>query len=387
MKIAIVSTYFPPVAGGEGINAYHIARELAKKHDVHVFTSDRRYGKILKKEEIVDGVKVHRLKTWFRFGFHFVFYPSLKKSLLKENFDVVHFHSFGILQHDFAFLSKRKKHPSTIFIISPHHPSFSFEYSLGKKIITYIVKKFEKKYVIKRYDKVLEDTPKQYKWLKEWGVKKRQIEFFPVGINEFEFEKDFDNNLINKYGLRDKFIISYIGRIQGYKGLDQVIKVIHGLKKVNDKIIFLCMGKDAGFESKLKILVKNLNLEKNVFFIGRVTEREKRVFLRASKIFVLPSKIEGFGIVLLEAMAQKVPIISTKTEGGKFLIKEGKNGFLYEFGNLKKLRGLLEKLIKSKKLREKLGVNGNKFSKRFLWPEIINNLEKIYLNAKNDKKV
>jgi glycosyltransferase involved in cell wall biosynthesis len=53
--------------------------------------------------------------------------------------------------------------------------------------------------------------------------------------------------------------------------------------------------------------------------------------LDISEIFVFPSEWEAFGIVLLEAMAYKNSIISTKTEGGSYLIKPGENGYLYDF--------------------------------------------------------
>ncbi len=385
MKIAIVSTYFPPIAGGEGINAYNLAKELAKKHKVHVFTSDKRNGLILNREEIIHRINIHRLKARFRLGFHFVFYPSLIRKLLDGNFDIIHFHSFGILQHDLAVLKLRKNKPNVILINTPHHESFALDYSLAKKIIIFLVKNFEKKKVIPKYDTIISVNPNQYKWMKKWGVKKKKIKFLPNGLDKENFKTEKDINIVNKYRLNDKFIISYIGRIQDYKGLDQVIKVLPGLLKVNRNIVFICIGKDFGNKKRLINLANKLNVKKNIFFTREVNEKEKLVLLKLTDIFILPSKIEGFGIVLLEAMAQKVPIVSTKTEGGEFLIQNGVNGYTYNFNDLKRLEKILIKLIKNKRLRKKLGNNGYKISKKFLWEDISKKLENIYLEAINEK--
>jgi glycosyltransferase involved in cell wall biosynthesis len=72
-------------------------------------------------------------------------------------------------------------------------------------------------------------------------------------------------------------------------------------------------------------------VDKNVIFTGEIDEHEKYEILDISEIFVFPSAWEAFGIVLLEAMAYKNSIISTKTEGGNYLIKPGENGYLYDF--------------------------------------------------------
>ena len=76
MKIGFLIEYFYPVSGGAENNCFYLAKELAKKHEVHVFTSDRKDEKMFKKEELIDGIKIHRYKNWFRYKYYLTFTPG-----------------------------------------------------------------------------------------------------------------------------------------------------------------------------------------------------------------------------------------------------------------------------------------------------------------------
>ena len=106
MKIAFISTYFHPIKGGAENNCFYIAKELAKTHEVHIFTSDRKDNLVLKNEEIVDNIHIHRFKTLFRYRYYLAFYPKMLRSILKKDLDIVHVHSLGFLWHDFCILLK-----------------------------------------------------------------------------------------------------------------------------------------------------------------------------------------------------------------------------------------------------------------------------------------
>ena len=79
MKIGFISAYFYPVMGGAESNCFYLARQLAKKYEVHVFTS--RNGS-LPAEEVVEKIHVHRCKTVVRKGYYAAFYPSLLKKVI-----------------------------------------------------------------------------------------------------------------------------------------------------------------------------------------------------------------------------------------------------------------------------------------------------------------
>jgi len=374
MKIGFLITYFYPFGGGAESNCLALALELAKKgHEVHVFTSDRKDGKTAKKEETYEGIKIHRFRTLFRYKYYFAFYPSILK-ILSYNLDVLHVHAFGFPQHDLVIMLEKLK--GTKLVCTPHGPFMALKnYSKPAQMANYIYMPIIK-FINSLYDKIIEVNPYQYSWMKYAGVDKKQVAFVPNGISKEAFRKVEIDKYVKKYNLNGKFVISYLGRIQEYKGLDQIIKIMPELLKKNKDIIFLAIGKDAGDSERLKKIAEKLNL-KNVIFTGEVSEEEKLALLTISEIFAFPSEWEAFGISLLEAMARGNAVISSGTEGGKFLVDKNA-GFVYKFNNLSDLRKKTLMLITNSKLREKMQQNNIKKAKLFLWSIVVKDLEKMY---------
>jgi glycosyltransferase involved in cell wall biosynthesis len=368
MKIAYLIEYFKPFSRGAENNCYYLAKELAKKHEVHVYTSDRQNGKVAKSFEEIDNIKVHRFKPKLRHKYYLSMTPGLW-DVLKEDYDVVHVHSFGFLWHDLIVLMLKIK--GFKVVNTPHGPFMALKkYNTRENLFKFIIRTIEK-FVNRLYDFVIQVNPEQYKWLEKEGVNKERIRFVPNGICEESFEKIKGKN---NYKIKGKKIISYVGAVDKYKGLDQVIKVLPHFKD----LIFYIVGDDNGDRKRLEGLSKKLKVSNRVKFTGRIDEKNKLKVLDASEVFILPSEWEAFGIVILEAMARGNAIISTKTEGGNFLIGK-ENGFLYEFNDLGVLKERLGELINDQKLIEKMKKTNLKKAKEFLWKDIAKDLEKVYL--------
>jgi glycosyltransferase involved in cell wall biosynthesis len=205
----------------------------------------------------------------------------------------------------------------------------------------------------------------QWKWLmKQHGLPRKKIVFVPDGIPEDRFRKVDNKEFLKKWGLEGKFVICNLGRVQKYKGLDHVVKVLPNLVKKHPNVVFLSMGKDAGDTERLKKMAYDLGVSEHVIFTGMVTEDEKLMGLDAADVFVLPSEWEAFGIVTLEAYARKTAAICTRMEGGEFLIDEGKNGFLFDFGDLEMFEKQLLTLIEDDKLRHRMEQTNYEKSKK-----------------------
>ncbi|MEK6955628.1 MAG: glycosyltransferase family 4 protein [Nanoarchaeota archaeon] len=370
MRIGFISTYFYPIKGGAENNCFYLARELAKNNEVHVFTSHK--GD-LKPYEIIDNIHVHRSRQFFRFGYYLAFYPGMFYQVLKIDLDVLHVHSYGFLWHDFIILVKKLFNKKLKLVITPHGPfmaldSYSFHARIFKKLVKPVVKLTNG-----IYDKVLQVNPSQKSWLVDEGFKSSNIVYLPNGIPKSIFNKVDNSKFVKDNNLKNKIVISYVGRLQEYKGIDQVIKVLPKLPK---NVVFIIFGKGED-KDRLESLVKDLKLNDRVLFSGGSDEVKYDV-LKSSNIYAFPSKWEAFGITILEAMAFGNSIVSSKTEGGKFLIKDNINGFLFDFNNLEQLENKLNLLINNKSLRNKISKNNIKKSKEFLWENIAKDLLKIY---------
>ncbi len=371
MKIGFLINYFYPRKGGAENNCFYLARELTKNHEVHVFTS---LLKGTKKYEIIDNLHIHRYKTLFRYRYYLSFTPGLI-DILKYELDILHVHSFGFVYHDLILMLK-KILSTTKIINTPHGPFMVLKYyNYFQKLFKAVVGNFERRIANKFYDAVIQVNLEQYKWLTKYGIKKNKIHFAPNGILQDSFKKIKNKDFTKKYNLENKFVISYLGRIQRYKGLDQVIKII---PRLNKNVVFLIIGKDAGDESRLKSLASNLRIRDRIIFTGEISDEEVIKGLSVSKIFILPSEWEAFGISILQAMARGNTIISTRTEGGRFLVKENENGFLFNYNDLKDLENKVKVLVTDKQALSKISKINKEKAKQFLWENIVKDLEKVY---------
>jgi len=371
MKIGFMANYFYPATGGMEELTFNIAKELKKRgHEIHIFTSDRKESNIFPKEETIDGIHFHRSKLYFKYKYYLKFNPGLSFKHLKYKLDVLHVQSIGFPFQDKAVILRRI-FTKTKLINTPHGPFMALDsYPLWQKILRNIYRTIE--YPINLlYHKSVQVNPTQYQWMQKFGL--RNVKFIPNSIPESIFKRV-------KPQITNKFIISYIGRVQKYKGLDQVIKILPDLIKIQPNIQFLIMGGEVDNEyERLTNIATELGVENHIKITGRVNEDEKLQGLDSSEIFILPSEWEAFGIVLIEAMARSCALISTKTEGGSFVVSE-KEGLLYEYQNLDQLKQVITTLIKDKQLREQIKEHNQEKAKSYLVSNVVKEFEKLYLN-------
>ncbi|HIH14781.1 MAG: hypothetical protein QT08_C0009G0025 [archaeon GW2011_AR17] len=356
LKIGYVLSYFHPFKDGTENNCLYLATEMVKLgHEVHVFTSDRRDGQIIKeKEGMINGIHIHRSRTLLRYKYYLELNPEIIGSILKyKDLDVLHIHSFGFVMYDIAFVLKKLLGDKTVIINTPHGPFMSLDsYPLWQKALKNIFTTLE--YPINwMYDGVIQVNTEQWKWITKSGVSKKRIHFVPDGIPQDRFKKISNKEFIKKHKLEGKFILCNLGRVLKYKGQDDIVRALPDIVKKYPNVIFLSMGKDHGLLEECLQLAKELKVEDHVRFLGMVSEDEKLQGLDATDIFILSSEWEAFGIVTLEAMARKKSVICTDCEGSLYLVKP-ENGLLYHYEDVEGLKKAIFKLMEDTKLRKSM---------------------------------
>jgi len=163
-------------------------------------------------------------------------------------------------------------------------------------------------------------------------------------------------------GEDETFIIGYVGRIDPAKGLGDLISAFSLLGKLNEnaRLVFVgdITGKQAEYYNTLRKMVEALNLNDRVEFTGFLEDVIGR--LCSFDLLVLPSLREGFGRVLIEAMAAGVPVIGTNVGGIPEIIDDGEDGFLVPPGDPQSLKEAVKKLIEDDSLRMRFSENGIK---------------------------
>jgi glycosyltransferase involved in cell wall biosynthesis len=158
----------------------------------------------------------------------------------------------------------------------------------------------------------------------------------------------------------DDFIGISVGRLVPVKGYRNLIEAIGLVKRDIPRIRLVIAGEGSEREA-LEEQVQTESLQKNVFFLG--LRRDIPEILSCGDVFLLSSLNEGFGLVLLEAMAMRLPIVATRVGGIPEVVVDGDTGFLVDPGNPTAMADALLKIYQDPRLANELGIAGYKRAK------------------------
>ncbi len=189
----------------------------------------------------------------------------------------------------------------------------------------------------------------------------------------------------------NSFILLSVGRLIFRKRFDLVIKAIRKIKMerplIEIKYFIIGNGKEI---LKLKKLVNNLDLNKEVKFLRKCDIQTRNKYYKLSDVFLMPSAklkndLEGFGIVFLEANYYEIPVIGTKTGGVIEAIVNDETGFLVEQNDLNELVRKILFLYDNEEVRKEMGIRGHlRVIKDFTWDKIgddyIKTFKKVFYN-------
>jgi glycosyltransferase involved in cell wall biosynthesis len=372
MKIAYVfDLIYPYEVGGAQKRIWELARRLAAKgHEITVFGmkywngDDQIYREGVRLWGVCPSIDIwegnrRSVKEAVYFGWSILF------PLLKEKYDVIDCQNFPYFScFSSKIASMIKKSPFTITWLEAWG-TYWLEYLGGKGIIGKYVEKLTT-YLAKT---VIALSPMTKSQLLELGMK-NTIEVIPCGIPIKEIDAVLP-------GIVQSDVI-FAGRLIKEKNIDVLIKAVAHIKQEIPSIKCIIVG-DGPERNNLESLVSDLGLIENVFFVGFLQNYDDVIgYMKNSKVFVLPSTREGFGIVVLEANACGLPVVTIEhiRNAASGLIEEGKNGFnckLFADDMAEKITKLLDNKIIGQKCVE--------YSKQFDWENIVNKVEAFYKEA------
>jgi glycosyltransferase involved in cell wall biosynthesis len=209
--------------------------------------------------------------------------------------------------------------------------------------------------------------------IKRYGFDKTKVRMIPHGVNTEKFTPCSQSHpAVNS----DRITLLYVGRIGPRKGIDLVLEALN--KANNDNIEFLIAG-TGRHEQNLKEKSKSLNVESQTEFLGYIPEDELPELYSSADMFILPSLYEGFGLVLLEAMACGTPVIGTDVGGIPTAIDDKETGIVVD-RNVSAITTAIDKIASNKKYRENLSQSAEKNSKNMTWDSVVDKVEQLYEN-------
>jgi glycosyltransferase involved in cell wall biosynthesis len=376
MKIAFIyDAVYPWVKGGAEKRVYEIAKRLAHAgHEVHWYTMGWWWSENGEKDIVMDGIYLHgvckpvKLYSDNRRSIKEAIFFAIKlfNPLMKENFDVVDCQGFPYFSCFIARLHSMRGKSNLFITWIEIWDDYWYEY-LAK--IGFFGKLVERTTLnlnanwIAISEKVKMD-------LKRFNPNK-EIEVILMGIDSMEIA-DIKPSKVHSD-------VIFAGRLIKEKNVDLLIRSIEIVKKHVPDIVCLIVGNGPEREN-LEKFATELDLMGNIKFMDFLTDHDDLIsYIKSSKLFVLPSTREGFGIVVLESNASGIPVVVVKDKMNAAceLIHEGVNGFISNFSEEKMAEKILIGIQKNLAMRD----DCLDMAKTFDWNQIILKLEKFYENS------
>lgn len=212
---------------------------------------------------------------------------------------------------------------------------------------------------------------------------KKPIALTPFGIDTHLFSP--------RPALRDQrfFTIGTVKTLAPKYGIDTLIRAFSQLREVLltqqpslAQSLRLCIAGDGPQRFELQQLVKQLNLETVTEFAGQIPHAQVPDYLNKLNIYVAASRLESFGVAILEASACGLPVIVSQIGGLPEVVKEGITGCLIEVDQVEQLVTALLKLIENQPLAEQMGKAGRQYViKQYEWQNSVDILEAVLINC------
>lgn len=371
MKVAMFSElFFPYVLGGGEKQFFELAKRLAKRHEVHVYTMSLSGAK---KYQVFEGIHIHRL-GFFKHPVHERSLLPLTTYFLSSLFkrvsaDVIHTNTY--LPCISGYLKSRVSGKPIVATIHDVYRGIWGD-TLGHRFLGFIGSSIENVVCRLNYDKIISVSSATKRSLTRYfGVPGKKIDVVPNGI---------DIALIDSIKVkRIKNRVCYVGRLIPHKHVDELIRAIDRVKRFIPNIECKIIG--GGFlRDDLEKLVKRLGLEDNIEFVGVLpNNRDALKVMKSSEVFVMPSTREGFGIAVLEAMrCGCVPIAYRQKCYDDFCTK--KNSLLLE-RDVNKLSNAIVSLLRNRKKVVRMRKEGFNTAGMFGWDTVVKYVENIYHNV------
>jgi len=378
MKIAIVTEYLAPEGkpyfGGVDARTINLAKNLAKNNDVHIITT---FMDGTERLEDYEGVKIHRIGKKRKFTQRGDFLQRLKfnsevvSEILRLRPDIVE--SSGFVSYAGGYRGAKKINiPAVVTVHEVWQGEWVQNMGWVNGLVGHFFEKHYLKYPFDRYIAVSNFTKE--KLIKKIGIAKEKIAVVYNGI---------DLNLYKTTRVKEKYAnptILTVCRLVVYKRVEDLIRALNILKPDFPDIRLKIIGTGPR-ENYLRNLSKKLGIEDNIDFFGKINDtREMIKILKRSHVFALPSIAEGFGMVVVEAIAAGIPYVASDIPPIREVTMGGVGGLLFEPKNYKELADAISKLLDDKKMRDKLSEAGKELVKRrYTWDVVSREYEKVYI--------
>jgi glycosyltransferase involved in cell wall biosynthesis len=370
----------PYIYGGGEYVFFEWGKELSKRgHEIVTITQNIRG---VKSTDYFDGIKVHRIGNFIEpkgqlppsiiDNLSYLLLSIIKgiQILRKNKVSVIHSNSYTPILSGYI-CSKIFRIPHVVtfhdLYIGKHNFWSIWSKQKGVSIITRFIAPFFERFLLYINNDVIHTVSKTSKKDIDRYNRRLNTIVIPNGIDPYIYKLNYQNN--------EKNIALYIGRLTFYKNIDTLINAFNNLNKNNSDYKLYIIG-DGPYK---EILMDKSKENTNIIFTGRISEKLKIKLINKSKFLMLPSLVEGFGIVILEAYACKKPVLVSNVMPLPEIVRDRETGFLISPFDSETWANKILFLFNNDIERKRLGKNGyNLLIKEFTIEKIVDKIEILY---------
>lgn len=371
MKIAIVCY---PTFGGSGVVATELGIALANRgHEVHFVT----YRQPVRLELLNSRIHFHEVHVPEYPLFHYQPYELALSSKLVDtvklyNIDLLHVHY--AIPHAYAgYMAKKMLEEENIYIpmiTTLHGTDITLvgKHPFYRPAVTFSINNSD---VV---TSVSEDL--KQRTLEFFDIKK-EIEVIPNFIDKRKYSPSFTDCQRSLMANDDEKIITHISNFRQVKHIPDVIHIFNKIQhEIPAKLIMVGEGPE---KENAEFLCDQLGISDKVVFLGNSNEIDR--ILCFSDLFLLPSESESFGLAALEAMINKVPVISSNAGGLPEVNLHGVTGFLSDVGNVDEMAENALKILCNEEILEEFRENAFRTALKFDILNVLPLYEELYEKA------
>lgn len=382
-RILIISEFFPRSKSGEArggveMRCWQIAKRLAGKYEVMVLTSRE---EDLPNEDSFFNIRVIRCSPRRRYTQkgalfkRFFFMISVYRRCLSLKPDIIDAQSLVVYLP--AYWAARKLKIKAIITC---HDVWLGRWTKLFGILGIIGELYERWYLSLKWDLYIANSHYTKDNLVRSGVLEKRIKVVHNGIDFLTLRSIHED----KY---HQFTVCSITRLVSYKRTKDLVEAMAMVKNQFPDIQCRIIGSGPEYP-RLKKKINQLGLKNSVFLLGFIKDYQEVIrILKRSHIFCLPSLIEGFGIVVAEAMACSVPVIAARIPPLIEVTDNGQGAVLYQPGSAQELSKSIIRVLQNSKLQDDLKQRGFQLARRYDWEMIVKKIDHIYETIMSQNKI
>ncbi len=362
-----------PTHGGAIEYLYMFLKNIDKtKYNNILVLSEDYIGGTKRFEDLVESIYFLPMSREIKIGNVLKSVSKLKRILKKEKPSIIYMHSsmagaVGRIANLFNFKVK--------LLYNAHGWYFNAKISKKKKKFYALIERI----LALRTTKIINISKAEYESALQHKIaskKKMCIIENAIDFSKFEGCDQYREKTRKKYNIKDDdIVIGVVGRLSEQKDPMTIIKAFNEVYKENKNVKLIYVG-SGDLESEVKEYTTKKHLEHLVTVTGWVEDTER--YIPAFDIAVLPSRWEGFGLVLIEYMACNKPIIASNVGGIADIITNNKNGLLFEIGDYEELSKKIKLLIENKEMLNNIVAENKECSKKYDISVLIKKHEELF---------